>query len=461
MAHDPAEAVAHAAGRWHRLGLRFVAVRSRVDFNLYLARQRSNYYLGLLGLPLGLVALFRPGLGLALGIAGAIVSLAGIVLSRVERNDDRNRYVYSPLPAAAAGPGGVGLSEGASMLETAAGSAIWWAAIDVELQQQSTVPVVWSDRKYKLPPALAEVAFDVLLPEFRGKSAVMFNGPVVRQDGDLILGVDGWKPLSLSRTKYFDVLCSNYITAGVIRGRGNRLQLEGRGLLVNSRGDLRPLDESDLANAVGVSTIAVTNDGALVLVRQGSQAASSPGLLAPSGSGSLDLRDVPGLRRGDAGAGLLPVIAGGMSRELGEEINVDLPELGRTRASGYWRWWDKGGKPEYSGVTMLELSGHEVRQRSVRRVERNWVKDVIVLDRGQVDLAPVVREPDLAWEVLSGALGATFDRPSMPLVMCVRSLSQVLGAQSAWSEELRERLDISRPRKAVTRRASAGKPTRR
>src|SRR6202000_2507747 len=91
------------------------------------------------------------------------------------------------------------------------------------------------------------------------------------------------------------------------------------------RGDksqLLSLDDSQLSNHMGASTIALfrQTDGSCVVVlpEQGAKAARSAGLLAPTGSGSLDWADVSQAPSLD----LLSLIARGANRELFEEQGI-------------------------------------------------------------------------------------------------------------------------------------------
>ncbi len=96
--------------------------------------------------------------------------------------------------------------------------------------------------------------------------------------------MDGNDPFIIQRAHYFDGLCSN---------RLSRLDKTDpiRRLLDDGQDNLVPFSRSVLANIVGTSTLAITRDEKMVIPIQG-RTVSSPGLCAPSGSGSLDIGDV-------------------------------------------------------------------------------------------------------------------------------------------------------------------------
>jgi hypothetical protein len=128
----------------------------------------------------------------------------------------------------------------------------------------------------------------------------------------------------------------------------------------NGEAHLLSLDDSQLSNHMGASTIALfrqTNGTCVVVLpQQGARAARSAGLLAPTGSGSLDWADVSQSSSKD----LLALIARGANRELCEEQGIlGLGREGRpldeflklhrvdTYVLGYFRWLNFGGLPQF------------------------------------------------------------------------------------------------------------------
>ncbi|MCG9893940.1 MAG: hypothetical protein MH204_00510, partial [Fimbriimonadaceae bacterium] len=114
-----------------------------------------------------------------------------------------------------------------------------------------------------------------------------------------------------------------------------------------------------LSDHVGVSTIAMTSDHQIVLWVQSRHAQESPGLLAPTGSGSLDWKDTVG--KGN----LEELLVSGMNRELSEEshrfgtkqINVKHIE---SKIIGFYRRLSRGGKPDFLGISRLPVCSSEL-----------------------------------------------------------------------------------------------------
>lgn len=136
---------------------------------------------------------------------------------------------------------------------------------------------------------------------------------------------------------------------------------------------LKPFPTPDIANHVGITTLALTADNEVVLHRQAAGMAIGEGQVVVSGSGSVDYAD---LERSDHNGDLLKVIRYSMARELSEEASrvgkgfevkwlkkknhaTRISEaLTGTIITGFFRWVNRCGKPEFIGVTKLnEISG--------------------------------------------------------------------------------------------------------
>jgi hypothetical protein len=174
---------------------------------------------------------------------------------------------------------------------------------------------------------------------------------------------------------YFDFVCSNLLAQNDVYDAGRNLPvLAGRRLITDRHGHLRPFAESRLANTVGISTLAFTLDGKLVLVKQTKENVGSPKLVAPSGSGALEPKDFttdherPQLR---------DVLLNGAERELGEECNIKPADISFSCLTGHARWVSRGAMPEFCAVTLLNVTSEELRSRPVGRPERAFVLRVV------------------------------------------------------------------------------------
>jgi hypothetical protein len=291
---------------------------------------------------------------------------------------------------------------------------------------------VWSHRETPPPSALSPYVYDILRQRAQGRH--LFNGSLVRQDEELSTDVlEEDRSISLSTTRYFSLLLTNYMMATGIRQSDSRRWIQRpEDLVDDGRNRLRPLTNSDLANPIGVSTLAFTTDRKVVLVLQSHDAQSAAGELAPSGSGSLDLRDVRRGIRFRTREELVTVIKRGMDRELREECHLRPDEIAWTYVLGYFRWMNKGAKPEYVGVTRLNTSSRELAHRPVSFSERAYVVDLI--PDAVLDLAALGRKPE---DTAALTVPDLTVRPSMPLFMCMRALGTALSRPDDIGQRLR------------------------
>ncbi|HTU72003.1 MAG TPA: hypothetical protein VMG38_00655 [Trebonia sp.] len=240
---------------------------------------------------------------------------------------------------------------------------------------------------YRLPECLKATAGQVLRVVNHGRR--VFNGQVVGLRNDPLPG-----PVTLHLARFFDVQCTNEMCTLRITHRPGGAQLDPRlRLLTDASGRLRTLADSTLANGVGVSTIAVTAASRLVVVRQTAGNSASAGLLAPSGSGSLEPRDLAPLES------LQAIARRGMERELREETGARAGEIRSTRITGFARWLERGAKPEFFGIT--ELSAFE--ERDLAADERPYAGRAFTI---AIDL------PALGHELRNGT--ALLDAASLP-----------------------------------------------
>jgi len=270
---------------------------------------------------------------------------------------------------------------------------------------------------YRLPESLRAAAPYVLQACNHGR--LVFNGEVVGMRGDPLPPFSGRvTPIRLHTTRFFDSQCSNDLCALRITHRDSGNECDPRpNLLATPGGHLRTLAGSALADAIGVSTLAVTADGAFVLVRQSPLNVASPMLLAPSGSGSLDPRDL-GRRRT---ATLQDILRRGMHRELREETAIRPDEITGTTVAGFARWLDRGGKPEFFGLTQLSVTEDDLAgRRDLAPGERPYSEGTLT---ARIDLDALGRELGNGADLLTAPSlpGRIREDGSLPLLLALRA----------------------------------------
>ena len=133
--------------------------------------------------------------------------------------------------------------------------------------------------------------------------------------------------------------------ATIFRERGGQLEL---GNIVDSK----------MSNHLGASTLLVTTDGRIQLWRQG-DGDQSVGLMTPTGSGSCDWDD-------RTNGSLTATAITGMEREAREEAGLnDRSDVKLdTRILAYYRWARRGGKPEFVGISKVNVDSNELEAES-------------------------------------------------------------------------------------------------
>lgn len=219
---------------------------------------------------------------------------------------------------------------------------------------------------YRLPPQLEEMKARII-GRFRKNAEDVVNNTVLglEFDAPTLDQVADTNQLRLMPVKWFDFKASADMAAWMLVTRtGETCVHVARDYLVGRGGVLQSATHTRLANAVGVSTIAVTVDGAVLLVRQSRRNSDSIGLLAPSGSGSLEPRDW------SSDQTLEQLVCAGAEREMCEESLVLPSEIVESHAIGWGRWLERGGKPEFFCVSLLNAPAQAVTSRRHRGLER-------------------------------------------------------------------------------------------
>jgi hypothetical protein len=412
-----------ATSRW-RAGL----MQARVSLALAVA--------GLFSIP------FRPGFGGLLTVVGIGLAVVGLIWERARLSQEtaRVRIVPDPTvdyarlidPSVTARHGSEVLYFSRELNSRLATRSPGQCEAGCPEAPGERVPAGLDGSPLVLNHILADHRQQILLHRYRDAAIRPFNGDIICQATTLETSLaDETVPVVFRPARYFDLLVSNYMVGSNIYSQNEELILRAGQLITDDAGKLRSLDDSGLANAVGVSTIAFDRNNRLILVAQSEAALSSPGLWAPSGSGSLEPRDFrPQVRRTATTQSLATAILAGMNRELAEEANVDYSAIKWSTVLGYFRWLDKGGKPEYVGVTRLHPTTDELR-RVQRRVERRWVTKILVDVR--VDFDALRDHPDRPQDALSLQAG-TLIQLSTPLYAALRALGDRL-ADPAFARE--------------------------
>ena len=250
------------------------------------------------------------------------------------------------------------LDAGYQIVEVRHGQAALSLAVNQVIRSAAILPLEVRDGLWKLRGVGDELLpFSLYRASSRG---LVFDADKLRLATDLVL-TDGLLPKSVEvqKTRYFSGLATNDVSWLEINSRPVsalfsplKLVYDGFSLFMNQVGALRtlaPLAGSRCSNHLGVSTMATTRDGVVLITGQSSRNVQSRRLLAPSGSGSVDWHD---LGRSED---LLAVIRRAAERELTEECGLKAGQYPmRTSVVGFARLIHRGGKPEFFCMTVID-----------------------------------------------------------------------------------------------------------
>jgi hypothetical protein len=397
-------------------------LRSRYDYALFQMTNEWPILLSIAGVILGAATILPSAVGIVLGIIAFVIGSGAFLRDVQELHRRWSDYEFSAIavpfptgsiPPPRAYPDPVYLhvpGRGTALVSDAIDKAIIGGGMTARLD----------DEPYRLPKALKASARYVL--PVRNHGRLVFNGKIIGMHGDpLPPGPSPASPIRLHVARFFDAQCSNEMCTLRIAHRDTGEEFDPRhALLTDASGHLNTLAESTLADCVGISTIAFTADGALVLVRQTSRNVASALLLAPSGSGSLDPCDLGH----DSSQTLQDIVRRGMERELCEETGIRPDEIRGTRITGFARWLERGAKPEFFGITELSATTSDLAvRRHIASDERLYTGGTLTLT---IDIAALGRELASGTELLSApSLPERIKEDgSLPLLLALRAAAQ-------------------------------------
>ena len=281
------------------------------------------------------------------------------------------------------------------------------------------VSAVLRNTNYILPREIGDVG-----RAFRRKRlsrGATYNGRVVGLDTNLGAGAEleatTWNFLP---GRYWDHLASDIMATKDMLVRGKIVATVGRSFFIDRHGRVRDFADSWLLNNVGTSVLAITTDARLVVVVQSNMNESSQGLLAPSGSGSLEPKDMRGSNRID----LAKFASNGALRELHEETGIEENMVAETAFLGFARWIEKAAMPELLTIARLNIDSHAVERAKIPSSDRPYTIAVRVLRLEQDTCTWDPANPLSILSPVSVEEGGVIRRLSVPLELGLRLIAR-------------------------------------
>lgn len=250
------------------------------------------------------------------------------------------------------------------------------------LCEGSRIQFIHIKRKYELPDDVKQLVPVIMEGAFRN-SSLIFNGKLLRQASHIN---SNDKRVILQPAKYFTGQCSHEIVYKDFILPGDiGVSFTGQHLLSNEENKILDMDYSPSANFLGASTIVLTKDMRLIIGKQADYSKANKGRFAPSGSGSVDYTDIKKAckyyNKKEDKLSFNEVLQYAMEREFCEECNYQLNSSKKKMSTliiGYARLLERGGKPDYFGISYLdeEIS---VLQNDIRKSEYGLVGRMLTI----------------------------------------------------------------------------------
>lgn len=191
-----------------------------------------------------------------------------------------------------------------------------------------------------------------------GNTPAFSNDDKLRLSSDLIAGQLLARPeVKIQMVKYFTHIATAESIAfqfKILDGEGELVETYDPSQFTFMNGRILRLDSTLAANQIGISSLLITSDKHIVLLIQGDGNIAEAKRIMPSGSGSMDYSDLK-----DGINTLQSLVSEGMEREIREETGLKktVPNARyRTQVTGHCRILQRGGKPEFFGVTVTNAA---------------------------------------------------------------------------------------------------------
>ncbi|MCL2287840.1 MAG: hypothetical protein FWC33_01475 [Candidatus Bathyarchaeota archaeon] len=193
----------------------------------------------------------------------------------------------------------------------------------------------------------------------------IYNNNFVKLCDDLGLNT---KSVTVRKTDYYTNISTNDAIDSCARLKGKAsLYIEGKNFSINKNGKLYDLKHSTCANIVGASTLAITSDNKVVISKQGWLNDVNNGKYVPSGSGSADYDDLK-----ISTHTFSCFLKKAMERELKEELHLNNQTLKiNTIIISYLRLLNRGGKPDFFGISRICATSDEIKKIHALPVDNN------------------------------------------------------------------------------------------
>lgn len=285
-------------------------------------------------------------------------------------------------------------------------------SLEVNNAMRSKIKAILKNNEDKLANILSYKFFSSMK-----KDRYFYNEDKLCLSSDI--DIDNLKVICHKGSYYDSFLTNEICTKVLVNKETGDTCLDGRvhfpAYFFNHEIKLFDITRSEMNNHIGISTLAVTEDNYLVLWVQNYKTQHNRNMYVPTATGSCNWSDL-------SGKSFSQTVVNAMHRELWEECTLkntfkSLQEVGSTKITGFFRWINRGGKPEFTGITRLNCRYNNILpcKKEVRTPARDmekythfyYINDISALH-------------DAMWDIKSRS------KTSIPLIMCINNLERFL-----------------------------------
>jgi hypothetical protein len=252
---------------------------------------------------------------------------------------------------------------------------IYHEGLNASLADGALLPFVMSVRPFEPDDAWM---LDRRVSQMRAEGRNIFDSIKIRMASDPAAG----HAVALEPTSYFNGLVTNEFCLQEYQACDG-LSVDGteRAFPLSM---VPKLSRSRMSNHIGVTSLAFDDDGCLCLCVTGAAATVGAGEVTSSAAGSIAMADIAGA------SSLTQAVAEAITRELVEETRLEKAVAVETRIIAFVRHLERGGKPEFIGVSRIRGRWAAVAHR-INDAERPFTHSHIVLDAAALGLDGVGR----------------------------------------------------------------------
>ncbi|MEA5625780.1 hypothetical protein [Nostoc sp. UHCC 0251] len=189
----------------------------------------------------------------------------------------------------------------------------------------------------------------------------------------------------LQTSDYFDYVQTNLCLDAKLNK--NHISLREKVHIRDNNYQLEELEDSPLANILGINILIFTSDGTLILQKRSAHTLVRPNQICSSASGTLTKADIPTYQQEFSADKLLPAFL----REMFEEIGLEPSSITESQVKflGVLRELNRGGQPELFLSAYIDYDKNQVLDAYRKAIDKFESKSLLFFKMGSLANEPL------------------------------------------------------------------------